>query len=115
MTDRLDRIEQSIESSNTAVNMILTEFIRPLAQQSVVNQNALDGLIQMRADAEIERIEQNQRIENLLDEARADRQQATADREENRRRFDAQQQISQAMLVELARVNSRLEILERAS
>lgn len=126
MTERLDRIEQSIADLNSAMNMMLTEFIRPLAQQSQSNQQALAGLIEMTVDSEVERGEQNLRIENSLGNAKADREesdqrfeaviaQARADREENRRRFDAQQQISQAMLVELARVNSRLEILERAS
>jgi hypothetical protein len=66
-----------------------------------------------RADAE--RAEQSQRIENLLNEASADRERGDAERAENRRRFDAQQQIIQAMLVELSVVNSRLDFIERAS
>ena len=126
MTERLDRVERDIADINSALNTMAAEFIRPLMQQSQANQQALAGLIEMTADAAVERAEQNTRIENMLNEAQSDRQewragfdemreQMNRDREENRRRFDAQQQISQAMLVELARVNSRLEILERAS
>lgn len=133
MTEKLDRIEsqqatntEAIAQLNNAMNEMLAQFIQPLVQQSQVNQKALNGLIEMTATAEVERGEQNTRIENLLNDAKADREenrksfdaviaQADRDREENRRRFDAQQQISQAMLLELARVNSRLELLERAS
>ena len=186
MTGQITKIEQQqatntqvIADINTTINALVTEFIRPLAQQSietqrVVNENVkainaltdiaadaeadraelnqrfenfLDTITEDRQQAERDRTEQNQRFENLLNDARADRQQAERDRteqsqrienllndaradrqqvqaereeerrqsEENRRRFDAQLQISQAMLVELAKVNSRLEILERAS
>ncbi|MGB7248301.1 MAG: hypothetical protein WBC73_05125 [Phormidesmis sp.] len=161
MTDKIIKIEQQqatntqvIADINTAVNTLVTEFIRPLAQQSIETQRVVDentkainALTDIAADAEAERTEQNQRFEsflkavaedrkqaerdrteqnqrfeNLLNDARADRQQIQAEREENhrqfeenKRRFDAQLQISQAMLVELAKVNSRLEILERAS
>ena len=126
MTERLDRIESGIADINNALNTMTTEFIRPLMQQAQANQQAIAGLAQMMAESAVERSEQNIRIDNLLSDARADRQQAERDRQEwrakfdemqteNARRFDAQLQITQAMLVELARVNSRLEILERAS
>ena len=113
MTERLDKIESDIADIHSALNRMATEFLRPLMQQAQANQQAIAGLAEMAAEAAVERSEQNIRIENLLAEARADRQQAERDREENRRRFDAQMQITQAMLVELARVNSRLEILEQ--
>lgn len=45
----------------------------------------------MAAAAEIERSEQNQRIGNLLNDARADRQRADREWAENARRFDKQQ------------------------
>ena len=126
MTERLDKIESDISDINNALNRMATEFLRPLMQQAQANQQAIAGLAQMMAESAVERSEQNIRIDNLLSDARADRQQAERDRQEwrtkfdemqieNARRFDAQLQITQAMLVELARVNSRLEILERAS
>ena len=156
MTDPLDQVQQNIADLNNAMNVLFTDFVRPTTLQTQANAEAIAGLTQMMADAAVERSEQNIRIDNLLSDARADRQQAERDRaewrsgfdemreqmnrdreewragfdglreqaerdreewrerfEENARRFDAQQQISQAMLVELARVNSRLEFLEQ--
>jgi cell division septum initiation protein DivIVA len=140
MTERLDRIEQGLADLNSAMNMMLTEFIRPLVQQSQVNQQALAGLIEMTATAEVERGEQNQRIEILLNDAIADRQrsdqrfeqmttQADADRTENARRFDeitaqadasraewranfnAQQEVIQTLLLEIRSSNGEISQL----
>ena len=151
MTERLDRIEGAIEQLNSTLNVLITEFIRPNAQQARANyerleriETALDraatqtvanaeqsgtneqqiasnaeaiaetgNLVQANAEA----ISTNeQRFEVIRGDANADRQQwqaaADADRAEMRRSFNAQQQIAQAMLVELSRVNSRLEVLE---
>ena len=151
MTERLDRIEGAIEQLNSTINVLVTEFIRPNAQQARANFERLERIestldraaAQTVANAEqlstneqqiannaeaiagtrqlvqanAEAIATNeQRFEVMRGDVNADRQQwqaaADADRAENRRRFDAQQQIAQAMLVELSRVNSRLEVLE---
>jgi hypothetical protein len=147
MTGQITKIEQqqatntqAIADINAALNTLVTEFIRPLAKQSVETQRIVDEntkainvLIEIASEAEAKHVEQSEHVENLLNDAKTDRQvwreglneqgkriesllsDAKAERLENQRRFDAQMQISQAMLVELARVNSRLEILERAS
>ncbi len=91
-----NRIE--IDDLKALVNNLTTEVIRPATEMAVATR---------------QRSEENAiLIQNLLDEARADRI-------ENRRRFDqqqqdirAQQQVIQAMLVEMGVTNSRLDELE---
>ena len=136
MTKRLDRIEAlllELPEASTAQNERLTRIESALdraavqtvanpeqsgtnKQQIASNAEAIaktENLVQ--ANAEVIAANE-QRFEVMRGDANADRQQwqvaADADRAENRRRFDAQQQIAQAMLVELSRVNSRLEVLE---
>ncbi len=94
----LDRIESQQEANtkaitdiNQALNIFVTGILRLMSTVMVENQK--------KASAN------EQRFKNLLGKARADR-------EENRRRFNAQQQISQSRLIELAKLNLRLEILE---
>jgi len=168
MTERLDRIEGAIEQINSALNVLITEFIRPNAQQARDNyerlervESALDRaaaqtvvnaeqsgtneqliagnaaaiaetrtlvqantaaiaetreLVQANAEAIITN---EQRFEVMRGDANADRQRwqaaADADRAENRRRFDAQMEITQAMLLQLSNLNRRVEDLEHAS
>jgi hypothetical protein len=113
--NRLDRIEQAIEGLNSAMNMMLTEFIRPLVQQSQVNQQALDGLIEMTASAEVDRSEQNQRIENLLNDAIADRQRSDQRFEQQMAEIRALGEQNRALLSALAHTNGRVDDLEQAS
>ena len=136
MTERLDRIEAlllGLAKQQSAHNECLVridstldkaatqtvanaEQSRTNGQQIADNAEAIAGTRQL-VQANAEAIATNeQRFEVMRGDVNADRQQwqaaADADRAENRRRFDAQQQIAQAMLVELSRVNSRLEVLE---
>lgn len=113
--NRLDRIEQSIENLSATLNSMATEFIRPLVQQSVVTQNALNGLIQMTVDAEVEHAEQNQRIENMLNDAREDRQRMQQFQEESTRRFDAQMEVLRSHRLDLIHLNQRMNDIEEAS
>lgn len=136
MTKRLDRIEAlllELPEASTAQNERLTRIESALdraavqtvanAEQSGTNKQQIasnaeaiaktENLVQANAEA----IAANkQRFEVMRGDANANRQQwqaaADADRAESRRRFDAQQQIAQAMLVELSRVSSQLEVLE---
>lgn len=122
MTERLDRIEAGIEQLNQTINTVVVNMIRPLTQQSEVNRKALAGLIEMVADSEVARIEQNQRIENMLSEAREDRRQSDD-------RFQAMQENIQRLFLEVRSTNvavsglgdransaeGRLDTLEQAS
>lgn len=42
--ERLDRIEASLEGLNNALNFLVTELIRPSAQQARINYERLDRL-----------------------------------------------------------------------
>ncbi len=178
MTERLDRLEQGMETLTNTLNLLVTEFIRPSAQQAAANHERLERieaileriaegqsaneqqiggnaegftearrliqgnaegltearrliqgnaeglaetreLIQGNAEGLAETRELVQRnaersaenstlFENMLNDARADRI-------ENRRRFDAAQQVIQAMLIQISSLNGRVEDLEEAS
>jgi archaellum component FlaC len=118
MTERLDRIEQSIERLGSALDVIVTEFIRPSAQQTAANYERLN-----RVDETLERVAQQQeateqqtaanaeaisrleslvatnnqaiaandvRFENLLNDSRADRAEWRTRFDASNQRFDAQ-------------------------
>ena len=129
MTDRLDQIEQqqaanteAIAQTNAALNVLITEFIRPNAQQARANFERLERIeIDLEATEQqtarnAEAISNNaqaiaaneRRFENLLNEMRADRA-------ESRQRFEAMQSNIQTLLLELTRTNRRVGEMERAS
>lgn len=127
MTERLDQIER-ILSANAQQWAATQATVDANAQQIAINAEAVSLLVsdnraarerEDAARAEYRRLndEQSQRIQNLIDDARIDRQATTqrfeAVQAEANRRFDAQMQIAQAMLSELARLNSRVEYLEQ--
>ena len=122
MTEQLDQVVQqqaanteAIAQTNAALNVLITEFIRPNAQQARANFERLE-----RIEAGLETTEQQtarnaqaiaaneRRFENLLNELRADRA-------ESRQRFEAMQENIQTLLLELTRTNHRVGELERAS
>ncbi len=139
-----------METLTNTLNLLVTEFIRPSAQQAAANHERLERievileriaegqsaneqqiggnaeglteareLIQSNAEGLAETRELVQRnaersvenstlFENMLNDARADRI-------ENRRRFDAAQQVIQAMLIQISSLNGRVEDLKEAS
>jgi chromosome segregation ATPase len=136
MTERLDRIEQSIERLSTALDVIVTEFIRPSAQQTAANYERLNRVDETlrQTNATLDRVAQQQerntadidallgaisttdvevrslsvraaetdtRFNILIQEMRADRR--------------ASQQAFQALLLQLASLNGRVDELEQAS
>ena len=177
MTERLDQIERILSNNaqqleitravveNNAQQLEITRAVVDANAQQVANNTESINLLMREGQAAREREdaaraeyrrlhdEQGQRIQNLIDDARADRQSTTqkfeavqartdeARAEDSRRfeavqvsidearaedrrrfdaaqleanrRFDAQMQISQAMLTELARLNTRVEYLEQ--
>lgn len=129
MTDRLDRIEAALET-------LATDFLRPVLQQAAANAEviaATDGRLDRVAEvlAELSLKEERiadavvantvairgneRRFENLLNELRADRAEARQRFEAQERRFQAQQENIQTLLLELTRTNRRVDELERAS
>lgn len=122
MTERLDRIEQGLEQVNDALNVLISEFIRPNAQQTRANYERLE-----RIEADLETTEQQTasnaetatRLEVLI-EANATRAAENGDRfnvliQEMRADRRASQQAFQSLLVQLANINSRVQDLEQAS
>jgi chromosome segregation ATPase len=136
MTERLDRIEQSIERLSTALDVIVTEFIRPSAQQTAANYERLERVDETleQTNATLDRVaaqqerntsdidallgaisttdvevrslsvraaETDTRFNILIQEMRADRR--------------ASQQAFQALLLQLASLNGRVDELEQAS
>ena len=121
MTERLDRIEAGLATLSNTIDVLISEFIRPSAQQAQLNYERLDRLEavlegtvdsqsaneqQIASNAEAisvlteQAIEGDNRFNILIQEMRADRR--------------ASQQAIQALLVAMANINGRLEDLEQA-
>jgi chromosome segregation ATPase len=84
---RLNDIDQRLDRLTGAVDSLVTQFLRPLAQQSVENQQSIGRLIERgeqfqewldddRRDLEVIRADSDGRFQTLLGEARADRKAA---------------------------------------
>lgn len=91
-----------IELLTTALDVVVTEFIRPTAKQAYENQRVIAQLIERderyqewldedRHDINTLRQETSSQIQSLIEEARADRQAANDRFEEFTQRFDAMQ------------------------
>ena len=120
-TQRLDAIDERLGQLTGAVDVLVTQFLRPLAQQSVANQEAIARLIERseqhqewldedRHDLAVWRqaqAEQSQQIQSLLDSARADRMSANEKFERLGQRFEQQDQRFEQMQAEI-RQNQRL-------
>jgi len=99
---RLNDIDQRLDRLSGAVDTLVTQFLRPLAQQSIENQQAIARLVERseqhqewldedRQDlAEWRQVqaEQSQQIQSLLDSARADRMSANIRFEHYSQRFE---------------------------
>ena len=127
MTDRLDRIEAALET-------LATDFLRPVLRQAEANREAIaatdrrldracevlaelsikqDGIADAVAANTIAIGANERRFENLLNELRADRAEARQRFEAQERRFQAQQENIQNLLLELTRTNRRVSELEQ--
>lgn len=121
MTERLDRIEEGLETLSNTIDVLISEFMRPSAQQAQANYERLDRLEavlertvdgqsaneqQIARNAEAvsvlteQAIESDNRFNILIQEMRADRR--------------ASQQATQALLLAMANINGRVEDLEQA-
>ena len=115
MSERLDRIEASIERLSNALDVLVQQLITPAVRQSSANHERLDQVDELlirtaeqsatNADAiaqlTVRAAETDTRFNVLVSELRADRR--------------ASQQAFQALLLQLAGINGRVEDLERAS
>lgn len=132
MTERLDRIEALLERTAEQQARHVDEIDTLLGAIAQTDRQVRDT--GNRVDALVVKIdESNQRFETLRNEARADRLETRAlwndavvqmqnDREESSRRFDAQQEVIQRLLIELVEMNrdnrrlrDRFDNLEQAS
>ena len=93
MTERLDRIE--------ALLLITAERLNQTAEQQQRNTTDIDNLLGAISTTDVEVRSLTQTVaanEQRFEILRAD---AIADREESRRRFDAQQEVIQSLLIAL--------------
>ena len=108
MTDQqaqLNQLQATVTQLSGAVDVLVTQFLQPLVQQSVENQNTIAALIERseqhrewldedrRDIAEYRQAqrEQSQQIQALLEDARADRKVTAGRFEQMDGRFEAMQ------------------------
>lgn len=96
---RVGKTEVDIAELKQLVNTLIVEVVRPATEVAVA--------------AQARSLENEQRFQSLLDEAREDRMNTQRQFEENKRqfdenkrRFDAQQEIMQSMLIQIAEASS---------
>ncbi|MGC1306545.1 MAG: hypothetical protein WA885_04895 [Phormidesmis sp.] len=142
-TQRFNAIDERLDRLTGAVDALATQFLRPLAQQSVENQQAVGRLIERSeqyqewldedrhdlAEWRQAQSEQSQQIQSLLDSARADRRSANERFEQHSQRFEAvQSEIRQnqrllltgqerleTVLTEVLSLSRRVQVIEDAA
>ncbi|MEL6469371.1 MAG: hypothetical protein AAFQ74_06550 [Cyanobacteria bacterium J06623_4] len=115
MSERLDRIEAILERTaqrqekqaediDTLLGVVATNErkVRELTDKSKYNEQLFEVL---RAEAQADRDETRRFFNDAVSQMEADRQQVEADRAESKRRFDAQQEVIQRLLIELMEMN----------
>jgi hypothetical protein len=126
---RLVRLAEQAEATNARLNRLasIIEANETTNQKRHVETMETVELVSRGVEAAVGLARENSdRITVLLEDARADRQHSKAtftqileradlDRTEQNRRWDAQREITQAMLLELSTVNRRLQQLETAA
>jgi len=85
---RVDGHDVDIAELKRLVNTMIVELVRPATEVAVAAQNRS--------------VENESRFQNLLDEAREDRMNA-------QKRFDAQQEVIQSLLIQIAQANSDID------
>ncbi|MGB3300676.1 MAG: hypothetical protein WBA76_20625 [Phormidesmis sp.] len=121
MTERLDRIEALLLTTAERQNEMNASLqqtqavLNQTAQQQATNTTGIDDLlgVVVAHETELQRVlsaiaESNQRFEIL-------RQEAISDRSEWQSNFSAQMEIMRSQLLEMSRINRRLDNLEQAS
>jgi hypothetical protein len=93
MTERLDRIE--------ALLLITAERLNQTAEQQQHNTTDIDNLLGAISTTDVEVRSLTQAVTTNEQRFAILREDAIADREENRRRFDAQQEVIQSLLLAL--------------
>jgi hypothetical protein len=93
MTERLDRIE--------ALLLITAERLNQTAEQQQRNTTDIDNLLGAISTTDVEVRSLTQAVTTNEQRFAILREDAIADREENRRRFDAQQEVIQSLLLAL--------------
>jgi hypothetical protein len=98
LRSQVNRNSVSIDELRALVNELINEVVRPATEIAMANQ---------------QRSQENSiLIQNLLDEARADRIANRRAFDEQQQEIRAQQQVIQAMLVDLGITHTRLDELE---
>lgn len=132
-TQRFNAIDERLDRLTGSVDALVTQFLHPLTQQSVANQQAIARLIErseqhqewLDADrrdlAEWRQVqaEQSQQIQSLLDSARADRMSANerfervqAEIRQNQRLLLTGQERLDTMLAEVLSLSRRVQVIE---
>lgn len=93
MTERLDRIE--------ALLLITAEQLNQTAEQQQRNTTDIDNLLAAISTTDVEVRSLTQAVVTNEQRFAILREDAIADREESRRRFDAQQEVIQSLLLAL--------------
>jgi hypothetical protein len=93
MSERLDRIE--------ALLLITAERLNQTAEQQQRNTTDIDNLLGAISTTDVEVRSLTQAVTTNEQRFAILREDAIADREENRRRFDAQQEVIQSLLLAL--------------
>lgn len=88
LKSRVDGHDVDIAELKQLVNTMIVELVRPATEVAVAAQNRS--------------VENESRFQNLLDEAREDRMNA-------QKRFDAQQEVIQSLLIQIAQTNSDID------
>lgn len=140
---RLSDIDRRIDGLTRAVDMLVTQFLHPLTQQAVENQQAISQLIKRSeqhqewldedrhdmAEWRQTQAEQSLQIQSLIDSARADRISANEKFEQQGQRFEqmqieirqnqrlllAGQERLDTVLTEVLSLSRRVQIIEEAA
>lgn len=132
-TQRLNAVDERLDRLTGAVDALVTQFLRPLAQQSVENQQSIGRLIERgeqfqewldddRRDLEAIRADSDIRFQTLIDESRADRKAANdkfeslqSEIRQNQRLLLSGQERLDTVLAEVLLLSRRVQSVEDAA
>ena len=121
MTERLDQIEALLLATAERQNEMNASLqqtqavLNQTAQQQATNTSEIETLLgavstnEVGVQALVEQVAENNRRFDIL------RQEAIADRQTWQANFDAQMEVMRSQLLEMSRINRRLDNLEQAS
>lgn len=132
-TQRLNAVDERLDRLTGAVDALVTQFLRPLAQQSVENQQSIGRLIERgeqfqewldddHRDLESIRADSDVRFQTLIDEGRADRKVANdrfeslqGEIRQNQRLLLSGQNRLDTVLTEVLSLSRRVQAVEDAA